>query len=140
MIENNFTAVYDKLRLAFYRRVFSEVKEREGSLSATEMFSAEIINSLGRPTIGQFAEFIGISLPGATYKVNSLEKKGYVKRVRSKKDRRESFLEMTGKYHEYAHLNLENLKKVFMKVNEGFSIEELELLDRMLGVIANELE
>lgn len=139
MIEQSFTAAYDKLRLDFYKRVFSEVKEREGSLSATEMFAVEIINSLGRPTIGQFAEFINISLPGATYKVNSLEKKGYIKRVRSQTDRRESYLEMTEKYHDYAKLNLDNLKRIFLQINERFSPEQIKLLDEMLLVVANEL-
>ena len=140
MLESSFSAVYDKLRMQFYKRVFSEVKEREGSLSATELFSVEIINSLGRPTIGQFAESINISLPGATYKVNSLEKKGYVRRVRSEIDRRESYLEITQKYLDYSELNHENLTRVFMRINNQFSREQIELLDEMLQTIVDSLD
>lgn len=139
VLEKSFTEVYDKMRLQFYRSVFSQVKEREGSLSATEMFSVEIINSLGRPTIGQFADFIGISLPGATYKVNALENKGYVRRVRSEEDRRESYLEMTQKYRDYAALNHENVTVAFRKVSEQFSEEYIQLFTRMLKLLHKEL-
>lgn len=55
------------------------MREREGSLSAMEAFSIEIIHALGEPTIGRFAEFLNISQSNATYKVNSLIKKGYLK-------------------------------------------------------------
>ncbi|MEZ4509662.1 MAG: hypothetical protein R2912_09905 [Eubacteriales bacterium] len=37
--------------------------EKAGSLSATEAFSAEVIYLLGNPTVGEFAEYIGISSP-----------------------------------------------------------------------------
>ena len=140
MLEKKFLKVCDIVRLQFYRSVFSQVKEREGSLSATEMFSVEIINYLGRPTIGQFADFINISLPGATYKVNALEKKGYIKRVRSEEDRRESYLEMTAKYHDYANLNNGHLQDAFARVSERFSEEDLAKAEEILSVLAGELE
>lgn len=139
MLEKSFLKVYDAIRLQFYRSVFSRVKEREGSLSATEMFSAEIIQSLGRPTIGHFADFIGISLPGATYKVDALESKGYVCRVRSKEDRRESYLEMTQKYFDYAALNREHVEGAFQRTSQQFSEEEIRLLIKMLNRLDEEL-
>lgn len=71
-LEANFLEVYDKFKFSFYRKVFSQVKEREGSLTAMEVFSLEVINQLGRPTIGKFAEFLNISQSNATYKVASL--------------------------------------------------------------------
>ena len=56
--------------------MFTKVKERTGSLSATEAFSLEIIQALDRPTISQFANFIRVSQSNATYKVNTLIGKG----------------------------------------------------------------
>ena len=58
MIEESFIEVYDKFKLQFYRRVFDQVRERDGSLSAMEAFSLEIIRALGQPTVGQFADFL----------------------------------------------------------------------------------
>ncbi len=140
MVEQSFMAVYDKMRIAFYRRIFSKVKEREGSLSATEMFSVEIINSLGRPTIGEFADFVNISLPGATYKVNALESKGYVRRIRSETDRRESYLELTQKYYDYASLNEQAMTEMFQKIKQRFTEEDLERLDQMMIFMAKEMD
>ena len=61
MLEKNFTEVYDKFKLQFYRRVFELVRERDGSLSAMEAFSLEVIKMLDEPTVGQFADFLTIS-------------------------------------------------------------------------------
>ena len=53
MLEQNFQSVYEKFKLQFFRRLFSQVREREGSLSAMEAFSVEVIHELDAPTIGQ---------------------------------------------------------------------------------------
>ena len=89
MLEKSFTEVYDKFKLQFYRKVFELVRERDGSLSAMEAFSLEVIKMLDHPTIGQFADFLNISQSNATYKVNNLIKKGYLKKQNSDTDRRE---------------------------------------------------
>ena len=88
MLEQNFQSVYEKFKLQFFRRLFSQVREREGSLSAMEAFSVEVIHELDAPTIGQFADFLGISQSNATYKVNSLIRKGYIVKENSDTDRR----------------------------------------------------
>ena len=62
MIKSNFIEVYDKFKLQFYRKVFELVRERDGSLSAMEAFSLEVIKMLDQPTVGQFAEFLNISV------------------------------------------------------------------------------
>ena len=41
-LEENFLEVYDKFKFSFYRKVFSQVHEREGSLTAMEVFSLEV--------------------------------------------------------------------------------------------------
>ena len=46
MLEENFLKVYDKFKMEFFRRLFSLVREREGSLSAMEAFSVEIFASI----------------------------------------------------------------------------------------------
>lgn len=84
MLEQNFQSVYEKFKLQFFRRLFSQVREREGSLSAMEAFSVEVIHELDAPTIGQFADFLGISQSNATYKVNNLIRKGYIVKENSR--------------------------------------------------------
>ena len=99
MLDDNFISVYDKFKLHFYRQVFELVRERDGSLSAMEAFSLEVINMLDKPTVGQFAEFLNISQSNATYKVNNLIKKGYLERQNSRTDRREYHLILSEKIY-----------------------------------------
>lgn len=139
MLEENFSEVYDKFKLHFYRGVFSVVRERDGSLSAMEAFSLEVINMLNSPTVGQFADFLGISQSNATYKVNSLIKKGYLERLNSPLDRREYLLVLTEKYFNYAEILSSYERKVSERMKERFSAEDVALFDNMLHVISTEL-
>ena len=139
MLENNFMKVYDKFKLQFYRRVFELVRERDGSLSAMEAFALEVIEMLGRPTVGQFAEFLNISQSNATYKVNSLIKKGYVERLNSTEDRREYFLILSDKYYRYINLMSSYQLDVIERIENRFTPEDVEKFDEMLNIISQEL-
>ena len=139
MVEKNFLEVYDKFKLKFYRGVFELVRERDGSLSAMEAISLEVINMLSEPTVGQFADFLNISQSNATYKVNNLIKKGYLERQNSQSDRREYHLVLSEKYYNYESLMSSYEQKVVGRIRERFRPEELEIFDRMLETIAKEL-
>lgn len=139
MVDKSFVEIYDKFKLRFYRSVFELVREREGSLSAMEAFSLEVINMLSEPTVGQFADFLNISQSNATYKVNSLIKKGYLERQNSQTDRREYHLVLSEKYYNYASLMSSYEMQVIERINQRFDKEDLENLDRMLKIISSEL-
>ncbi len=139
MLEQNFMEVYDKFKFRFYQEVFKIVKEREGSLSAMEAFSLEVIKMLGKPTVGQFAEFLNISQSNATYKVNSLIRKGYLTRENSTRDRREYHLVLSDKYNNYISIMNNYERTVMERVKERFSGDEVETFSRMLKVISSEL-
>ena len=139
MLEQNFQSVYEKFKLQFFRRLFSQVREREGSLSAMEAFSIEIIHALNEPTIGRFAEFLNISQSNATYKVNNLIKKGYLKKQNSDTDRREYHLVLSEKYYNYTDIMRSYVKTVLGRIEESFSKEELELFSDMLVRISAEM-
>ena len=139
MIEKNFVEVYDKFKLQFYRGVFEQVREREGSLSAMEAFSLEVIAMLDRPTVGQFAEFLNISQSNATYKVNNLIKKGYLERQNSTVDRREYHLVLSEKYYIYMNLYANYELTVMRRVEERFPPEDVAVFDRILQVMSEEL-
>ena len=139
MLEKNFIEVYDKFKLQFYRRVFELVRERDGSLSAMEAFSLEVIKMLGEPTVGQFADFLNISQSNATYKVNNLIKKGYLVRQNSTTDRREYHLILSEKFYNYMNLLANYEKTVMERIEQRFPQEDVDCFDRMLKVISDEL-
>ena len=103
-VEKELLELIESLRLSFCRKIFTAVREREGSLSAMEVFSLEVIRALGKPTISGFARFTGISRSNASYKVQSLMKKGYLERQANEEDRREFCLELTPKFYAYNDL------------------------------------
>ena len=139
MIEKSFTEVYDKFKLQFYRKVFDLVRERDGSLSAMEAFSLEVIAMLDRPTVGQFAEFLNISQSNATYKVNSLMKKGYLERHNSLTDRREYHLVLSEKFYRYMGLLSNYEHTVMQRIEQRFSPEDVQKFDEILQIMSAEL-
>lgn len=139
MLKENFVNVYDKFKLRFYKSVFELVRERDGSLSAMEAFSLEVIKMLDNPTVGRFADFLNISQSNATYKVNNLIKKGYLERQNSSSDRREYHLVLSEKYYNYMALFSSYQKTVIERIEKRFSPEDLEKFDEILRVISEEL-
>jgi len=139
MMEENFITVFDKFKFQFFRKIFESVRERDGSLSAMEACSLEIIDLLAVPTIGEFADFLNISQSNATYKVNSLMRKGYLVRQNSETDRREYHLVLSEKYYKYMELLTSYEDTVCRRIQGRFSEDELAAFDRILKTISDEL-
>ncbi len=136
---NPLSAVYSKFRIHYYRDVFRRINSRELSLTTTEVYCVEIIHSLGKPTIQEFANFIGISSPNATYKVNSLIKKGYVEKVQSDMDKREFYLDVTDKFYRYYNINEKYLDIVEERLKKDLSKEEFEMFNNTLKKIYKDM-
>ena len=136
---NPLSAVYSKFRIHYYRDVFRRINSRELSLTTTEVYCVEIIHSLGKPTIQEFANFIGISSPNATYKVNSLIKKGYVEKVQSDMDKREFYLDVTDKFYRYYNINEKYLDIVEERLKKELSKEEFEMFNNTLKKIYKDM-
>ena len=120
------------LRLESYKKMFHTLREKTGSLSATEAFSADVIHLLGRPTLGQFAATLGISQPNATYKVNQLAAKGYLHKTVQAHDRREIVLTTSEKFSGYFDENEEEMQKKVAALSAQFTPEELCSAERVL--------
>ncbi len=139
MLDYQFATVYSKFKLHFYRKVFGHFQSREASLTTVETFCMEIIQALDKPTVNEFAGFVQISSPNAAYKVNSLIQKGYLRKTRSKDDRREYHLEPTQKYIDYYNISYSYLATVMNRIKERFTAEEVARLEEMLQIISTEL-
>ncbi len=140
MLEQQILRLYRKLRLLGYRKMFGAIREKSGSLSATEAFSADVIHLLGTPTLSQFAGFLGISQPNATYKINCLVSKGYVKKTVPEADRREVRLQTCGKYDSYFEEQSERVTRAIASLAEVYSAEQLQLTADVLGTLLEQIE
>lgn len=139
MLRNAFFTVYTKFKLHFYKEIFQRFQNREASLSTVETFAMETIMALGKPTINEFAGFMCISSPNAAYKVNSLIKKGYLRKVQSEEDRREYYLEVTQKYIDYYNISTSYMVEVMDRIAARFTPEECTKLESMLNIVSHEL-
>ena len=139
MLEKDFQEVYEKFELQFFRKIFERVRERDGSLSAMEAFSLEVIYLLHEPPVGQFADFLNISQSNATYKVNSLIKKGYIERQNSQTDRREYHLVLSEKFLNYVGLFNSYERTVMERIEQRFPEEDVKKFDEILRVMSKEL-
>ena len=139
MLKDAFFTVYTKFKLHFYQEIFRRFQSREASLTTMETFCMESIQALGSPTVNEFATFMCISTPNAAYKVNSLVEKGYIRKIRSERDRREYHLEVTQKYIDYYNISTSYMAEVMDRILARFSPEECAKLEEMLEVVSQEL-
>ena len=139
MLRNAFFTVYTKFKLHFYKEIFQRFQSREASLSTEETFCMETIMALGKPTVNEFASFMCITSPNAAYKVNSLIRKGYIRKVQSEEDRREYHLEVTQKYIDYYNISASYMVEVMDRISARFSPEECRKLEEMLDIVSHEL-
>ena len=139
MFQQSFVNIYTKFKMHFYQKVFERFQDREATLTTVETFCMEMIYALDNPTVAEFANLANISSPNAAYKVNSLVKKGYLKKVQSKDDKREYHLEVTEKYINYYNISYGYIQVVMDRIRERLDKEELETLDRVLEIIDKEL-
>ena len=133
MLYKKMKELYETLRLRHYRELFSRVKERDGSLSATEAYAADVIYLLGNPTVSTFAETLGISQPNATYKINNLAAKGYAVRTASEEDRRECRVSVGDRFYSYYNTDYPFIANGVEELKKVYTEEQLELFEKMLG-------
>lgn len=131
----DFEELYRYLRLAHYQKLFATINEKPGSLSATEAFSVEVIYLLGEPTIGEFADFLGISQPNASYKVISLVSKGYITKQLCETDKRECRLVVTNKFLDYYGSQIPDVSSI----TRDFSDTEKSVLQKLSRLLAEEI-
>ena len=132
MLTEEIIHLYKRSRLLTYREMFGRIREKDGSLSATEAFAADVIYLLEKPTITQLAETLGISQPNATYKVNNLSAKGYVQKTTSEDDRRECHLHVSERFHSYYDTSDRFIREAVEKLEAEYSPEEIALFEKML--------
>lgn len=139
MLEESFNRVYSKFKLHFYQKVFERWQDREASLTTVETFCMEIIYAIKNPTVNKFARVANLSSPNAAYKINNLIKKGYLRKVQSTEDRREYHLEVTEKYLNYYNISYQYLTEVMQRIEKRFTPAELEVMEKILQVMDEEL-
>ena len=100
--------------------------KQAGKLTISEVFSLYLIDMLDGPTLKVFAETMGISQPNATYKVNTLVDKGYVEKLLSQTDRRETHLYTTRKAKKIIRDGETNPEAIEQALRSRFTEQQLQ--------------
>lgn len=135
-----FEEVYTRFKLHFYKEVFRNFETREATLTTVETFCMEVIHALGNPSVNEFAEYVGISSPNASYKVNNLVRKGYLERRMSQTDKRQVHLAVTQKYLDYLNISETYVENVMNRMEKRMSPEQSGELKNSLLLLLDEMK
>ena len=109
----------------------SLIRDEFKDISINDMHIIEAVG-LGGGNMSSIAAKLKITVGSLTTSMNSLVKKGYVKRERSEKDRRVVFIQLTNKgrmaYHHHAEFHRQMTEAVIAELNEN----ETEVLVKAL--------
>ncbi len=126
MLEHWMDEFYNKLAISFYRNAARQQKMEEiGSLGAADTITLEMVYLLGGPTCKELADFLRISTPNLTYRVNKLVSRGYLEKVQDERDRRRYHLRVTDKFMAYYEINDAFVRRVAERAREGIPPKEL---------------
>ena len=120
-----FRSIMDVEEKAIITREFQDITNND-------MYVIEAIG-IGTPkNMSSIAKKLSVTVGTLTIAMNSLVKKGYVKRERSEKDRRVVFIQLTNKgrmaYHHHAEFHRQMTEAVLAELNE----DETEVLVKAL--------
>lgn len=140
MLNELIDAFYSKLALSFHRNEANYQKKNElSTLSDTDTSTLEIVYLLNRPTYKELTDFLKISTPNATYRINKLIEKGYLRREQDPTDKRRYFLNVTDKFMDYYCINDHFMELVAQRAKDRFTDEELQQFERMFRIMIEEL-
>lgn len=136
MLTNEFQKVYNIFKMKFYESLCSHSRE----LTMQEAFSLDVIHMLGEPTILEYAKYMGISQPNATYKINQMIEKGYLTKTVCHHDKRAYRLKVTDKFLECYRDNDRYISMTLGEIENVFDHDEVVLLEKMLKTIADDMK
>ncbi|MBP3431613.1 MAG: MarR family transcriptional regulator [Clostridia bacterium] len=134
-LKKKFNSIYKKFKLMLYRNMFKRIKDKEETLSSTEYFCLECIYLMDKPTISQFAAFLDISSPNATYKVKTLIKKGFIQKEKSKNDGREYLLIPTQKFFDIYENKEEDIS--VKEIKQNLTKDDSKKVEKLMKILTD---
>jgi len=134
-MNNEFKAVIGIMRAS--NLLVDDLKKtlKNYPINATEFSVMEFLYSKGEKSIQEIRDRILLASGSATYVVDSLEKKGYIMRNVSQKDKRVTYMRLTEEgmklIDDIFPIHKKNTKRIFEKIND----KELVILKETLKKI-----
>jgi len=121
--------------------LFNHVMDMEAKAVITEEYSditnndMHIIEAIGLEeprNMSQIARRLGVTVGTLTTNMNGLDRKGYIKRERSEKDKRVVYIRLTEKGRKAFYHHRDFHKKMIKAIVKDLNEEEMEILYRCL--------
>ena len=134
-MNNEFKAVIGIMRAS--NLLVDDLKKtlKNYPINVTEFSVMEFLYSKGEKSIQEIRDRILLASGSATYVVDNLEKKGYITRNVSQKDKRVTYIRLTEEgmklMDEIFPIHKKNTKRIFEKIND----KELVILKEILKKI-----
>ena len=140
-IDLKLTAVLFRAMQHIERNIASDIESN--NLNTTEFGTLEMLYHKGPRTIQMISKRLLMANSSMTYTIDKLEKKGFVKRTKDQKDRRNTEIALTNLGREYIEFILpkhaETLRELYKILSEDEK-EELVGLMKKLGYYAEKLK
>ena len=130
-MNNEFKAVIGIMRAS--NLLVDDLKKtlKNYPINVTEFSVMEFLYSKGEKSIQEIRDRILLASGSATYVVDNLEKKGYITRNVSEKDKRVTYIGLTETGMKLIDIHKKNTKRIFEKIND----KELVILKEILKKI-----
>lgn len=126
------------LRLNENLQLFEDSALGKG-LTVQEMHTIALVGKMGSPRMSEVALKGRVTRGAVTLMINKLEKKGYVKRVRSDRDRRVVRLKLTAKGLAVERRHRKYHERKTAKIMAGLTAPEKREIERLLRKIVETL-
>lgn len=134
MKTKSFEYVYRLFRLEFYKNFYRNLKT-ELEITPLDLADCEIIYILNKPTVTEFAEFVNISLPNASYRIKRLLKVGLISKKQLSLDARQFYLVVNEKFMQFYSKKGEYGDFIWTKIKEKSTKEELQTIKQAMKII-----
>ncbi|MBO4899252.1 MAG: MarR family transcriptional regulator [Lachnospiraceae bacterium] len=108
-------------------------QDKYKNITLNEVHVIEAIGEDGDKNMTAVAKALDVTTGTLTISVNSLVRKGLVKRIRSEEDRRVVLISLTDQGRELNHRHVDFHRRMIDEIIEGLSEEEVGVLTEMLG-------
>ncbi|HFU4026025.1 TPA: MarR family winged helix-turn-helix transcriptional regulator [Streptococcus suis] len=113
---------------------------RFNDISIKEMHTIDVIGTIDGATPSDIARALMVTLGTVTTSLNNLERKGYIERVRSTKDRRVVHLYLTKKGRLVYRLHQRFHNEMVKQITDGMDEAEYQVMKKGLYKLYNFLE
>ncbi|MBA2861741.1 MarR family winged helix-turn-helix transcriptional regulator [Methanococcus maripaludis] len=139
-ILKNMDKIWEFMYIASRNYLYTKIPEEEVSnFTLADREYLETINRMKNPKISELAEKMGYTNAAITKMTQKLEKKDYVKRIKSEEDKREVIIELTEKGNFMFRWKEEMNLATIDEFSKALTPEELETLDKLYEKIGTHL-